>query len=52
MVGEEVEMKRVKFKTIQKNTTLGQFVKKEVVDRTKDVAKLTFDLVMKMTKKR
>jgi hypothetical protein len=44
--------KKINYATIKKNTTLTQFVKEEVVDRTIDIAKLTWDLVMKMTKRK
>jgi hypothetical protein len=44
--------KRVSYNAVKKNTTLTQFVKEEVVDRTIDIAKLTWELVMKMTKRK
>ena len=43
--------KPISYNTIRKNKTLGDFFKEEVVDKTKDAAKLTWDLVMKWTKK-
>jgi len=44
--------KKTSYLAIKKNTTITQFVKCEVVDRTKDIAKLTLDLIMKLTKKK
>ncbi|MEA2037417.1 MAG: hypothetical protein U9O94_07950 [Nanoarchaeota archaeon] len=44
--------KPISYATIRKNRTLGDFVKEEVVDKTKEITKLTWDLVMKWTKKR
>ena len=44
--------KPISYKTIKENRTLGAFVKEAVVDKTKEISKITQDLVMKMTKKR
>jgi len=41
--------KKISYNTIRKNKTLGEFVK-EKVDKTKEISKLTWELVMKWTK--
>ena len=43
--------KSVSYKAIQKNKTLGDFIKEEVIDKTKEITKMTWDLVMKWTKR-
>jgi len=42
--------KKISYNAIIKNRTLGEFVK-EKVDKTKEISKLTWELVMKWTKK-
>jgi len=44
--------KPVSYKAIKNNRTLSEFVKEEVIDKTKEITKITWDLVMKMTKKK
>ena len=44
--------KKISYSAVKKNTTLTGFIKNEVVDKTRDIAKITWDLVMKMTKKK
>jgi len=43
--------KPISFNTVMKNKKLGDFVKEEIVDRAVDVSKMTWDLVIKFTKK-
>ena len=43
--------KPISYETVRKNTTLGSFIK-EKVDKTKEISKMTWNLVMKWTKKK
>ncbi|MFH1849973.1 MAG: hypothetical protein ABH879_07385 [archaeon] len=45
------EYKPIRYNTVIKNKTLGDFIKEEVIDRTLGIAKFTRDLVIKWTKK-
>jgi len=42
----------ISYKTIRKNKTLGEFIKEEVIDKTKEISKITWELVSKLTKKK
>lgn len=42
----------IPYKETKKNKTLTGFFKDEVIDKTQDMAKFTWELVMKWTKKK
>ena len=44
--------KPVGYKDIQKNKKLGDFIKEEVIDKTKETSKVIWAQIMKLTKKK
>ena len=40
------------YKDIQKNKKLGDFIKEEVIDKTKEASKVVWEHIMKLTKKK
>jgi len=40
------------YKDIQKNKKLGDFIKEEVIDKTKETSKVIWAQIMKLTKKK
>ena len=44
--------KPVSYKDVQKNKKLGDFIKEEVIDKTKETSKVIWAQIMKLTKKK
>jgi len=43
---------KISYKTIRQNKTLGEFLREDIIQPTQDIAKFTFELIMKWTKKK
>lgn len=44
--------KPVSYKDIQKNRKLGDFIREEVIDKTKEASKAVWEHILKITKKK